>query len=77
MRKRIVVNRHKVRANKKNGTRIPPIMVHTYIGKRYGSRVDIRGPSHVIYNPDKPLECGATCWIETYAQLVLDGKELD
>ena len=25
----------------------------------------VRGPCKIVYNPDKPLSCGAKVWIET------------
>ena len=37
--------------------------------------VEIKGPSKVVYSPDKPLSCGAKVWIETQAEVVvLEGE---
>jgi len=36
--------------------------------------VKVLGPAEVIYSPDKPLHCGARLWIETRAELEIDGK---
>ena len=65
MKKRIHINQHHIRANRKAGQRSPVISVKTYKSNDYGSRVDIKGGSKVVYSPDKPLSCGATVWIET------------
>ena len=65
MKKRIHINQHVIRANKKNGTSDPAITVKTHKANTYAHRVEIEGPSSVIYSPDKPLSCGARVWIET------------
>ena len=31
--------------------------------------MDIKGPSKVVYSPNKPLSCGARVWIETEAEI--------
>jgi hypothetical protein len=67
MKKRIHINQHVIRANKKNGTNDPVITVKTSKRNVYADRVEIRGPSNVVYSPDKPLSCGARVWIETEA----------
>ena len=71
MKKRIHVNMHKIRFNKKHGTRDPVITVKTSHSNRYAHNVDILGPSTVIYRPDKPLSCGARVWIETESEVNL------
>ena len=67
--KRIHVNMHKIRANKKYGTNEPVITVKPSKSNTYGHEVNILGPSKVIYKPNKPLSCGARVWIETTAEL--------
>jgi len=67
MKKRIHINQHVIRANKKNGTTDPVITIKTNKQNVYADRVEIRGPSNVVYSPDKPLSCGARVWIETEA----------
>ena len=67
MKKRIHINQHVIRANKKNGTNDPVITVKTSKRNIYADRVEISGPSNVVYSPDKPLSCGARVWIETEA----------
>lgn len=69
MLKRIHVNQHVIRRNKKTGERDPVITIKTYKGNDYASCVDILGASRVVYSPDKPLSCGATVWIETDADI--------
>ena len=65
MIKRIHVNQHKIRSNRKTGEREPVITVKTYKSNTYCHEVEIEGPCKVIYSPDKPLPCGAKVWIET------------
>jgi hypothetical protein len=75
MKKRIHVNQHVIRANKKNGTSDPCITVKTSKKNYYADRVEIGGASTVTYSPDKPLNCGARVWIETDAVVVLFNSE--
>ena len=65
MKKRIHVNQHKIRSNRKTGDREPVLTVKTYKDNTYCHEVLIEGPCRVIYSPDKPLSCGARVWIET------------
>ena len=69
MKKRIHVNQHKIRSNKKNNLNDPVITVKTSKSNNYGHEVEILGPSKIIYSPDKPLSCGAKVWIETEAEV--------
>jgi len=71
MKKRIHVNQHVIRSNKKNDEKEPVITVKTYKSNDYCHEVIIDGPSKVIYSPDKPLPCGAKVWIETEAGVIL------
>jgi hypothetical protein len=71
MKKRIHINQHKIRANKKHDTHEPVITVKTYKSNNYGHEVHILGDSKVVYSPNKPLSCGAKVWVETDAQVVL------
>ena len=61
--KRIHVNMHKVRANKKHGTNEPVLTIKEGKSNIYCHEVDILGPSKLVYRPDKPLSCGASVWI--------------
>tara|TARA_B100000123_G_scaffold221362_1_gene169862 strand:+ start:116 stop:328 length:213 start_codon:yes stop_codon:yes gene_type:complete len=67
---------HKIRANKKHGTKEPVITVKTYKTNTYAHEVEILGESKVVYSPDKPLSCGARVWIETDAEVKVDGQAL-
>ena len=64
MKTRIHVNQHKIKANKKNGTRETVLTVKTSKSNAYGHEVIIYGPCRVVYSPDNPLSCGATVYIE-------------
>ena len=70
--KRIHVNQHKIRRNRKTGDNEPVLPVKTSKGNHYGHRVRIYGDSEVVYRPDNPLGCGARVWIETYASVCID-----
>ena len=76
MKKKIHINMHKIRANKKYGTKEPVITVKTYKTNTYAHEVEILGESKVVYSPDKPLSCGARVWIETDAEVKVDGQAL-
>ena len=76
MKKKIHINMHKIRTNKKHGTNEPVITVKTYKTNTYGHEVEILGDSKVVYSPDKPLSCGARVWIETDAEVKIDGQTL-
>ena len=69
MKKRIHVNQHKIRSNKKHNLNEPVITVKTSKSNDYGHEVEILGPSKVIYSPEKPLSCGARVWIETEGEV--------
>ena len=71
MKKKIHINQHKIRSNKKNNTNEPVITVKTSKSNDYAHQVEVLGPSKVIYRPDKPLSCGAKVWIETTAEVIL------
>ncbi len=70
MKKRIHVNQHVVRKNRKTGARDPVLTVKTYKDNTYYSSVRVDGPCTIIYSPDKPLSCGATVWVETTAEVI-------
>ena len=72
MKKKIHINQHKIRSNKKNNTNEPVITVKTSKSNTYANEVDILGKSKLVYRPLKPLPCGARVWIETEDKIVLD-----
>ncbi len=62
--KRIHVNQHVVKSNAKHDEYEPVFTVKCSKRNHYGHRVVILGPSEIVY-PEKPLGCGARCWVET------------
>jgi hypothetical protein len=72
MKKRIHINQHKIRSNKKNNTEEPVITVKTSKSNNYAKEVEILGKSKLVYKPNNPLSCGARVWIETNEKVVLD-----
>lgn len=71
IKKRIHVNQHNIRWNSKNENQKPVVTVKTSKGNFKGFHVQIFGESEVIYQPEKPLSCGAKMWIETTAELLI------
>jgi hypothetical protein len=71
--RRIHVNQHAIKRNRKTGEREPVISVKSSRGNQYASTVVIHGPSRIVYSPDKPLSCGATVWIETESEVTCGG----
>jgi hypothetical protein len=61
----IHVNQHVIKKNKLTGERNPVITVKTSKSNTYAKRVKIKGSAELVYSPDKPLDCGATVWIES------------
>lgn len=74
--KRIHVNRGRIQSNLKHGTSEPVLTVKTSKKNVYGHSVDILGPSRLV-NAEmcglKNLNCGARVYIETTADVVVDG----
>ena len=70
MKKKIHVNQHIIRSNRKNNERELVLTVKTYKSNDYCHEAIIDGPCRVIYSPDKPLSCGARVWIETDSEVV-------
>lgn len=71
-RTRIHVRRDIIQRDRKTGEVSYALGVET-LGqkKRYGMRATIKGPSTVVYSPEKPLSCGARAWIETHAPVIV------
>ena len=72
MIKRIHINQHKIRSNKKNNLDEPVITVKTSKANTYAKEVNILGKSKLVYKPNKPLSCGAKVWLETEEKVILD-----
>jgi len=76
MKTRIHVNQHNIRANAKGaailnkGADLPVLTVKTYKENIKCNRVEVNGPSTIIYSPDRPLSCGAKVWIETESEVL-------
>lgn len=73
---RIHVNQHVIRKNHKEG-RIDPVLTVKSRGKNIRTNeatIIVNGKivARVVYRPDKPLPCGAKCWVETYEEVRTD-----
>lgn len=68
---KIHVNRNNIGKNKNKKPRdlIPVISVKNTNDNVYGYSVKINGPCEIIYRPQKPLDCSAVLWIETFSQV--------
>lgn len=67
----IHVNQHVIKANRKNNVKDPVLTVKTYKENIYAHEVDLKGPSKIVYSPDKPLSCGENVWIETHSEVTI------
>lgn len=70
----IHINRNIIQQNEKHGRKLPVCRIDMDGKTWYGSRIEILGPSEMIYSPDKPRSCGAKLWIETQADVVIHDK---
>lgn len=80
IKKRIHINQLRIRANiKRSADEQEPVITIQRNGKSpvYGFTIEIDGPSRVINRPHKPLGCGARVWIETQADVFVDGELLE
>ncbi len=65
------VNSHVIRANKKNGTNEPPLVMRVYgdrSSRAYGLALlapDGTEVGRFCYKPNQPTTCGAHVWFET------------
>jgi hypothetical protein len=65
------VNQHVVKSNIKNKECNPVLTVKTYKTNTYAHEVEIKGDCKIVYQPDKPLSCGARVWIETQGEVII------
>jgi hypothetical protein len=73
--KRIHVNQHVIRANRRAARLAPPLSVKTYKANAYAFEIEVHGPCRIVYSPEQPLPCGARVWIETAGHVTLhDGS---
>ncbi len=73
----ICVNQHKIRKNKKAGnSKEKVILVKRGKNKTHSEChfLEIQGPSRLVYQPDRPLNCGATVWLEVDPDVRLVSK---
>jgi hypothetical protein len=66
---RIHVRQDIIRSNKSKNERKAVISHKQGETNDYGHEVVVHGPCRVIYQPDRPLKCGAKVWIETYSKV--------
>lgn len=71
----IHINRNIIQSNAKHGKQDPIIRFEENSVVTYCMEVNIKGPSRMIYSPDKPRKCGAKLWIETDADVELIGEK--
>ena len=72
MIKRIHVNRHNIAYNKKHGTHRPVFTVKTYKSNTKTDYVECLDRVKLVYQPDKPLPCGAVAWMETKGRVYVE-----
>ena len=77
MLKRIHVNRHNVAYNKKHThdsdfEERMPFTVKTYKDNYKLDYVECLDRVRLVYQPDKPLPCGAVAWMETDGDVIID-----
>lgn len=76
--KRIHVNQHVIRSNKKTGDNNPVFTVKTGRKNYKANTVEVVDSNGCVVLTlgyyDKPLPCGAHVWVETNAHVVLEGE---
>jgi hypothetical protein len=68
------VNQHNIRRNATKGTTDPVLTVKTYKDNTYANTATIvdkdgNEVARIVYQPEKPLSCGARVWIETQLEV--------
>ena len=73
---RITVNRHKIKKNKDEGNAVEKVISLKKGEQNFAEchYVEINGPSRMVYQPNNPLHCGATVWIEVDPSVKLISK---
>lgn len=76
--KRIHINQHVLKKNSRDGENEPVVTCKNSKDNEYGHEVEIYHEdvlvASVIYRPDKPLSCGAKCWVETKERVEVHNK---
>ncbi len=67
--KRIHVNQHIIKANRKNGTKDAVLTIKTTSDNIKANHIMIGDNVRLCYAPESPLACGATIWIETTEEI--------
>jgi hypothetical protein len=67
--KRIHVNQHIIKANRKNGSNDPVLTIKTTSDNIKANHIMIGDNVRLCYAPESPLACGATIWIETTEEI--------
>jgi len=67
--KRIHVNQHVIKANKKHDRNDPVLTIKTTGENIKANHIMIGDNVRLCYAPESPLACGATIWIETTEQV--------
>jgi len=67
--KRIHVNQHIIKANRKNGSNNPVLTIKTTSDNIKANHIMIGDNVRLCYAPESPLACGATIWIETTEEI--------
>ena len=75
--KRIHVNQHIIKANKKNGTNDPVLTIKTTKDNIKANHIMIGDKVRLCYAPDSPLACGATIWIETTEEINIQTSNME
>jgi hypothetical protein len=65
------VNQHIIKANRRDGTKLPVLTVKNYKETKYTHEVTFNGTVKFVYRPDAPLSCGAHVWAETEGEVVI------
>jgi hypothetical protein len=67
--KRIHVNQHIIKANRKNGSNDAVLTIKTTSDNIKANHIMIGDNVRLCYAPESPLACGATIWIETTEEI--------
>ncbi len=65
----IHVNKNSIAQNKNLEEPEPVITAKHLNSNTYGHSVKVYGPCEIIYQPEKPLSCGAVVWVKTHSRV--------
>jgi len=75
--KRIHVNQHVIKANKKTGANDSVLTIKTTKDNVKANHIMIGDNVRLCYAPDSPLACGATIWIETTEKISIQTSNME